>query len=67
MEKGKEFIENEVYYNQLTANQKEKFKEKLDEYIKGQMVEQIVVFDTSKDLPSSRYYLRNCQMLWIEV
>ena len=57
LEKGKEFIENEVYYNQLTANQKEKFKEKLDEYIKGQMVEQIIVFDTSKDLPSSRYYV----------
>ena len=57
LEKGKEFIENEVYYNQLTGNQKEKFKEKLDEYIKGEMVEQIVVFDTSKDLPSSRYYV----------
>lgn len=57
LQKGKEFIEDEPYYNNLSGKQKEIFKDKLDEYIKGLMVEQIVLFDTSKDLSTSRYYV----------
>ena len=57
LQKGKEFYETEKYFNSLNADQKEYFKKKLDENIKGVMLEQIILFDTTKDLPTSRYYV----------
>lgn len=56
LQKAKEFINNEDYYKQLSYAQKEYLKDKLDEKIKGDMTEQIVIFDTAKDL-KERYII----------
>lgn len=55
--KGKEFIEKEDYYQSLPQDVKELLKNKLDEKIKGDMTEQIIVYDVSKDLPRERYFV----------
>jgi predicted AAA+ superfamily ATPase len=52
---GKKFIEEGNYYNDLSAVQKEFMTNKLDEKIKGDMIEQIIAFDTSSILPNDRY------------
>lgn len=44
------FIEEKEYYKELSYEQKEYMKTKLDEHIKGLMTEQIILFDTKKDL-----------------
>lgn len=55
LQKGIEFIENEDYYRDLTNQQKQFLKKKLDEKIKGDMTEQIVLFDVGKELSLSEY------------
>lgn len=57
LQKGKEFIEKEDYYNELSQNEKRFMQKKLDEKIKGDMTEQIVIFDTMKSLPASQYFV----------
>ena len=57
LQKGKEFIENESYYQALPQSVKEEIQNKLDEKIKGDMVEQIIVFDTTKDLNKNQYFV----------
>lgn len=55
LQKGKEFIENEDYYKDLSSIEKKFMQDKLDEKIKGDMTEQIIIFDVSKDLPRNKY------------
>lgn len=55
LSEGKNFIETKSYYNDLTFAQKEFMKAKLDEQIKGLMIEQIVIFDVQKDLVNTPY------------
>lgn len=57
LQEGLEFIETEDYYKELTVSDKFKLKNKLDEMIKGDMLEQIVLFETASDLPKDRYYV----------
>ena len=49
------FIENEKYYLGLSEYQKQLFYNKLDEKIKGDMTEQIILFDIQKSLDSKLY------------
>jgi hypothetical protein len=55
LQKGKEFVEDGPYYEGLTAGEREFLKQKLDEKIKGDMAEQIVLFDTKNDIPKEKY------------
>jgi GTPase SAR1 family protein len=55
LKKGIDFIKNEEYYTQLTLAEKEYMQQKLDEKIKGDMTEQIVIFDTRAALLHSQY------------
>lgn len=55
LEEGKKFIEEKDFYRSLTSQQKNFMQNKLDEKIKGDMTEQIVIFDTSKDLDKRKY------------
>lgn len=57
LRKGKEFIEQEQYYQSFPEQLKEAMKRKLDEKIKGDMVEQIVVFDTAKVLDKEQFFV----------
>ena len=57
LQKGKEFIENEVYYQTLPQELKNKIQKKLDENIKGDMIKQIIIFDVSKELSNSHYFV----------
>ncbi len=48
--KGKDFFKNAPYYNKLSNLEKDFLETKLEEKIFGDMLEQIVLFDTSKAL-----------------
>ena len=53
--KAEEFIDNEPIYKSLSEKEKLFYKEKLNEKIKGDMTEQIVLFDTKSNLPDNKY------------
>lgn len=55
LQKGKEFIDNSEYYEELSQKTKTNLKDKLEGKIKGFMTEYIIDFDTSKSLPRERY------------
>lgn len=57
LKKGLEFIEHEKYYQLLPHTLKMQMMQKLEENIKGDMTEQIVIFDTSKCLDISKYFV----------
>ena len=55
LQKGKEFIDNSEYYEELSQKTKNYLKDKLEGKIKGFMTEYIIDFDTAKSLPKERY------------
>lgn len=55
LQKGKEFIEKESFYDGLSNKGKKLLEDKLDEKIKGDMTEQIILFDTRHALPKNEY------------
>lgn len=50
-----EYVKESKYYNNLSEQQQAEYVKFLDEKIKGDMTEQIVLFDTMNALPQSRY------------
>jgi hypothetical protein len=52
---GKNFIQTEDYYRDLSAEECLFMQDKLDEKIKGDMLEQIVLFDVQKSLDPDNY------------
>lgn len=50
LEKGLEFIDDKKYFDNLSDDIKDLLKKKLNEKIKGDMIEQIVVFDVNRSL-----------------
>lgn len=57
LQKGKQFIAEEDYYQMLPLNLKLEMQQKLNEKIKGDMLERIVVFDVFKDLSKEQYFI----------
>lgn len=57
LKKALEFVETNEHYSQLSEAGKQFVIDKLDSKIKGDMTEQIVVFETSKALPADRYFV----------
>jgi predicted AAA+ superfamily ATPase len=55
LQEGKRFIEDEKYYAHLSPEEKNFMQKRLDEKIKGDMTEQIIVFDVDAALPTERY------------
>ena len=55
LQKGKEFFTDAPYYNELLPLEKQYLHRKLDEKIYGDMLEQIVLYDMSKNLNKSVY------------
>lgn len=50
LEKGLKFIDDKKYFDNLSDDIKDLLKKKLNEKIKGDMIEQIVVFDVNRSL-----------------
>lgn len=57
LKKALEFVETNEYYNSLSEAGKQFVMDKLDSKIKGDMTEQIVVYETSKALPSDKFFV----------
>jgi len=55
LKQGLDFIENEVHYKRFNERAKQIIKSKLDQKIKGDMTEQIVLFDTRRSLSPEKY------------
>jgi hypothetical protein len=61
LQESKKFIEDERYYTQLSPDEKNFIQKRLDEKIKEDMAEQIIVFDVNAALPKERYLvLKTC-------
>lgn len=58
LQKALEFVESNKYYNSLSEAGKQFVMEKLDTKIRGDMTEQIVVFETSEALPREDFSVR---------
>jgi hypothetical protein len=52
---GAKFIDSQDYYKDFTADQKDFIKQKLEEKTMGDMLEQIVLFDTVHQLDPEKY------------
>ena len=57
LQKALNFIESKEYYNSLSVDGKRYFSEKLSEKIHGDMIEQIVLYDTAKMLSAKDYFV----------
>lgn len=57
LKKALEFVESNEHYNNLSEAGKQFVMDKLDLKIRGDMTEQIVVFETSKALSSDRFFV----------
>lgn len=57
LKKALEFVEANEHYNSLSEAGKRFVMDKLDSKIKGDMTEQIVVYETSKALPSDKFFV----------
>lgn len=57
LKKALEFVESNEHYNSLSEVGKQFVMDKLDSKIKGDMTEQIVVYETSKALSSDRFFV----------
>lgn len=57
LKKALEFVELNEHYNNLSEAGKQLVMDKLDTKIRGDMTEQIVVFETSKAIPSDRFFV----------
>ena len=55
LQEAKKFIESEKYYKELSTNEKQYLESKLDEKIKGDMTEQIILYDVFKSLDKKQY------------
>lgn len=57
LQKALEFVQTKEYYNDLSAAGQRYVLEQLDSKVRGDMTEQIIVFEVSSALPSSRYFV----------
>lgn len=57
LKKALEFVESNEHYNNLSEAGKQFVMDKLDSKIRGDMTEQIVVFETSKALSSDKFFV----------
>ena len=57
LQKALEFVQTKEYYNDLSAAGQRYVLEQLDSKVRGDMTEQIIVFEVSNALPSSRYFV----------
>ena len=52
---AQEMVKSSPQYNSLSSNDKDWYSTKLDEFIKGDMTEEIITYDVRKSLPRDRY------------
>ena len=57
LQKALEFVKTKEYYNDLSKAGQEYVMEQLDLKVRGDMTEQIVVYEVSNALPSDRYFV----------
>lgn len=57
LKKALEFVKSNEYYNSLSEAGKQFVSDKLDSKIRGDMTEQIVVYEISKSLPSDKFFV----------
>jgi hypothetical protein len=55
LQEEKKFIKEEAYYKQLPQTEKKFVQQRLDEKIKEEMLQQIILFDVHAALPKKRY------------
>ena len=64
LKKALEFVESNEHYNSLSESGKKFVMDKLDSKIKGDMTEQIVVYETSKALPLDKFFV--CKVSFVD-